>query len=432
MRVAAPCSTPSFHTYLMTRPARLPVLLAASLLLVSCGTVNLPRPADPGSLTILISLDGFRWDYLDRYEAPTLRALAVDGVRMRSLTPSFPTKTFPNHYTLVTGLRPAHHGIVGNWFYDPESGETFGMSKAASNTEQRWWGGEPLWITAERQGVRSACYFWPGSEAAHDGLRPSRWLPFNDSIPSPERVDGLLRWLEVPAADRPKFATLYFSAVDHAGHRHGPDAPELQAAITEVDGALARLLAGLARLGLRERTNLIIVSDHGMSPQSPDRVVFLEDLVDVRTVEIETTGTYAGLRPRPGTRTPDELAAAIRARAPRQVQVYTRDTVPARYEFSGNARIPAVVLLADDQWNIEEKRGWGAKRATYNKGGHGWDHRSANMGGLFVAAGPAFPRGKLIGPFDNIHVYNLVCAILGLKPAPNDGDDRLARAALRR
>lgn len=416
----------------MTRPVCFLALLAASLLLVSCGTVNLPRPADPGRLTILVSLDGFRWDYLDRYEAPTLRALAAEGVRMRSLTPSFPTKTFPNHYTLVTGLRPAHHGIVGNWFFDPESGETFGMSKAASNTEQRWWGGEPLWITAERQGVRSVCYFWPGSEAAHDGVRPSRWVPFNDKIPSNERVDGLLRWLDVPEAERPRLATLYFSAVDHAGHKHGPDAPALQESITEVDGALARLMAGLKRLDLSGRTNLIVVSDHGMSPQSPDRVVFLEDLVDVRTIEIETTGPYAGLRPKPGTRSDAELAAAIRVRAPRQVQVYTRDEVPARYEFSGSDRIPAVLLIADDQWSIEEKRGWGAKRLTYSRGNHGWDHRSANMGGLFVAAGPAFARGKTIERTDNIHVYNLVCAILGLKPAPNDGDDRLAREALRR
>jgi predicted AlkP superfamily pyrophosphatase or phosphodiesterase len=416
----------------MTRPARLPVLLAASLLLVSCGTVDRPRPADPGRLTILVSLDGFRWDYLDRYEAPTLRALVADGVRVRSLTPSFPTKTFPNHYTLVTGLRPVRHGIVGNWFYDPESGETFGMSKPDSNSDARWWGGEPLWITAERQGVRSVCYFWPGSEAAHDGVRPSRWVPFNDKIPSAERVAGLLRWLDVPAAERPKFATLYFSAVDHGGHKHGPDAPGLQESITEVDDALSRLMAGLERLGLRDRTNLIVVSDHGMSPQSPDRVVFLEDLVDVRTIEIEITGPYAGLRPKPGTRSADELAAAIRARAPRRVQVYTRDTVPARYHFSGSERIPAVVLIADDQWSIEEKRGWGAKRLTYSRGNHGWDHQSENMGALFVAAGPAFQRGKLIGQTDGIHVYNLVCAILGLKPAPNDGDDRLAREALRR
>jgi predicted AlkP superfamily pyrophosphatase or phosphodiesterase len=406
------------------------VLLASAVLLASCGTT--PRPADPGDLTILVSLDGFRWDYLDRYQAPTLRALAAGGVRVRSLTPSFPTKTFPNHYTLVTGQRPARHGVVGNWFYDPANGETFGMTKPESNTDQRWWGGEPIWITAERQGVRSVCYFWPGSEAAHHGVRPSRWLPFNDKIPSNDRVDGLLAWLDGPDAARPKLATLYFSAVDHAGHKHGPDAPELQESITEVDSALARLLAGLERLGRRDRANVVVVADHGMSPQSTGRVVFLEDLIDVSTIEIETTGPFAGFRPKRGTRTPAELAASIRAKQPAHVQVYTREEIPARLEFSGNDRIHAVLVLADDQWNIEEKRTWGARRATYNKGNHGWDNATPNMGALFVAHGPAFARGRVIEQADNIHVYNLLCRVLGLRPAPNDGDDRLAHAALRR
>ncbi len=210
-------------------------------LLVSCSTPPAPAPGP----VILISLDGFRWDYLQRYSAPTLQRLAREGVQARTMTPSFPTKTFPNHYTLVTGLRPARHGIVGNWFYDPANGETFGMSKQASNTDAKWWGGEPVWITAERQGVRSVCYLWPGSEAAHHGLRPSHWLPFNDKIPSNDRVDGLLKWFDVPAAERPRLATLYFSAVDHGGHKYGPDAPEVQISITEVDTAIARLLDGL-------------------------------------------------------------------------------------------------------------------------------------------------------------------------------------------
>lgn len=413
----------------MFRLVRPLALLASAALLASCGTT--PRPADPGDLTILVSLDGFRWDYLDRYEAPTLRALAADGVRVRSLTPSFPTKTFPNHYTLVTGQRPARHGVVGNWFYDPANGETFGMSKPESNSDQRWWGGEPVWITAERQGVRSVCYFWPGSEAAHHGVRPSRWILFNDKIPSNDRVDGLLAWLDGPAAARPKLATLYFSAVDHGGHKHGPDAPELQESITEVDTALARLRAGLERLGLHDRANVVVVADHGMSPQSAERVVFLEDLVDVSTIEIETTGPFAGFRPKPGTRTPAELAASIRAKNHPRVRVYTREEIPARFEFSGNERIHAVLVLADDQWNIEEKRAWGARRATYNRGNHGWDHATPNMGALFVAHGPAFARGRVIQRTDNIHVYNLLCRVLGLWPAPNDGDDRLARAVLR-
>jgi predicted AlkP superfamily pyrophosphatase or phosphodiesterase len=405
-------------------------LLLLSLALSSCTTPP-PAPAGDGPL-ILISLDGFRWDYLQRFEAPTLRQIAAAGTRLRSLTPSYPTKTFPNHYTLVTGLRPARHGIVGNWFYDAGTGETFGMKKPESNNTERWWGGEPVWITAEKQGVRSACYFWPGSEVAHDGVRPTRWLPFDDQVPSPDRVDGLLRWLDVSPAERPRLLTLYFSAVDHAGHKLGPDDPALQASITEVDQAVARLLAGLERLGLRESANLVIVSDHGMSPVSPERVIFLEDLVDTGSIEIETTGVYAGVRPKPGTRPAAELAAAIRAKAPPQLQVYERGRLPARLHFDGTDRISAVMLVPDDQWCIEQKTGWPARAANYQKGNHGWDNATPNMGALFLASGPAFRRGTELPAMDNIHVYPLLCRVLGLKPAPNDGDDRLARAVLRR
>lgn len=405
------------------------ILVVLTGLLSSCTT---PRVSTTDAPLILISIDGFRWDYLQRYQAPTLSRLVATGAHVRSLQPSYPTKTFPNHYTLVTGLRPARHGIVGNWFYEPATGETFGMSKPASNADPHWWDGEPVWITAEKQGVRSGCYFWPGSETVHDGVRPSFWLPFNDKVPSPERVDGVLRWLEAAPEQRPRLMTLYFSAVDHAGHKLGPDDPALQTSITEVDQALARLLDGLDRLGLRQRTNLVIVSDHGMSPISPERVIFLEDLVDISTIEIEATGTYAGVRPKPGTRTAAELAAAIRAKAPPELKVYERGKLPARFHYDNNDRIPAVMLVTDDQWCIETKTGWPARAANYDRGSHGWDNAIPNMGALFIANGPAFRRGVELPDADNVDVYNLLCAVLGITPAPNDGDNSLARQVLRR
>jgi predicted AlkP superfamily pyrophosphatase or phosphodiesterase len=429
MWIAAPQTNPSLRT-LMTRTLHVCLLLFLSLLASSC-TTPAQAPAGDGPL-ILISIDGFRWDYLQKFDAPTLRQLAAAGVHATRMTPSFPTKTFPNHYTLVTGLRPARHGIVGNWFYDPGTGETFGMKKPESNTNPRWWGGEPVWITAEKQGVRSGCYFWPGSEAPHDNLHASFWMPFDDKTPSQARTDGVLHWLEKPPAERPRFVTLYFSAVDHAGHRVGPDSPDMQKAITEVDEAIARLLAGLDRLGLRDRASFVIVSDHGMSPTSPERVVFLDDLVDLNSVEVEATGTYAGIRPRPGTRTAAELAAAIRAKAPPQVQVYERDHLPARFHYGNNDRIPAVMLVPDDQWTVEPKVGWPARSARFEKGSHGWDPATTNMGALFIASGPAFRRHVEIPDVENIHVYNLLCAALGIAPATNDGDARLVQQALRR
>ena len=416
-------------------PLRFSLRLLAGLLLAgglaSCTAPPSAIPRD--QLLILLSIDGFRWDYLQRYDAPTLRALARGGVHATRLTPSFPSKTFPNHYTLVTGLYPAHHGIVGNWFFDPAFNETFGMSKPASNGEERWWvAGEPVWITAEKQGVRSACYFWPGSEAENHGRRPSRFKPFDGSMPTEQRVDELLGWLAVPAAERPRFATLYFDLVDTAGHKYGPNAPETGAAVRQADAAVARLLAGLEKLGLRGKTSLVVVSDHGMSEQGPDRVVFLEDLMDVSRVQVDSTGPVGGVRPKPGTGTAAGLAAQIRAKAPPQLHVYLRDETPERLHFRGNPRIPDVVLLADDHWNFESKLGWPKRLLTYSKGNHGWDPATPNMGALFIASGPAFRRGVEIPDVENIQVYNLLCAALGLTPAPNDGDQRLVRATLRR
>ena len=406
------------------------LLCIASLGLVSCTTAPKPPRAE---LLVLISIDGFRWDYLQKYAAPVLKQLAASGVHATRMTSSFPTKTFPNHYTLVTGLYPAHHGIVSNWFYDPAFNETFGLSKSESITAARWWAaGEPVWITAERQGVRSFCFFWPGSEAENHGMRPSRFKPFDWKMPTTQRVDELLGWLAGPATERPRFCTLYFDLVDTAGHKYGPDAPETGAAVKEADEAVARLLAGLARLGLKDRTDLVIVSDHGMSEQGPDRVIFLENLMNVSSVQVDFTGPVAGVRPKPGTVTAAELAASIRTQAPPQLHVWLRDESPQKLHYRGNPRIPDVVLLADDHWNIESKVGWPKRVLTYNKGSHGWDPATANMGALFIASGPSFRSGIEIPDVENIHLYNLLCAALGIKPAANDGDDRLLRAALKR
>jgi len=401
------------------------LLFVAALGLVSCRHAPAPRPDDP---VILISIDGFRWDYPELHDAPVIARLAAEGVRAERMKPSFPSKTFPNHYTLVTGLRPESHGIVANWFFDPALGEMFGMA----NTEEKWWsGGEPVWITAERQGVRAACYFWPGSETPHHGLRASRYEPFAKKRTSRERVDGLLAWLDDPPEKRARFYTLYFDIVDTAGHEHGPAAPETRAAVHEVDAALARLLDGLAARGLRDRTNLVIVSDHGMSECGPDRVIFFEDLMDTSLVQIESNGPNGGVRPKDPARTA-EILAGIRAKAPPQLKAYLRGEVPARFHYRTGDRIPPIVLICDDHWNIETKVGWGARQKIYSKGTHGWDPETPNMGATFIAQGPAFRRGATVAAFDNIHVYDLLCTLLGIRPAPNDGDNRLAAEVLRR
>jgi predicted AlkP superfamily pyrophosphatase or phosphodiesterase len=244
-------------------------------------------------------------------------------------------------------------------------------------------------------------------------------------------VDELLTWLAKPAAERPRFCTLYFDIVDHAGHKYGPDAPETGVAVKQADDAVARLLAGLAKLGLRENAGVVVVSDHGMSPCGPDKVVFLEDLMNVSQVIVDSTGPVGGVRPKPGTVSAAALAESIRAKAPPQLHVYLRDETPAEYHYRNNPLIPDVVLLADDHWEFVSKVGWPGRAATFNKGDHGWDPMTPNMGALFIANGPAFRHGVEIPDVANIHVYNLLCAALGITPAPNDGDNRLVRAALR-
>lgn len=405
------------------------LLLAVGLTgLVSCSS---PVKVAPRSdLLVLISIDGFRWDYLQKHPTPNLQRLAAGGVHARRMTPSFPSLTFPNHYTLVTGLYPEHHGIVANSFYDPDLKASFAYKTHESSTDPRWWaGGEPVWITAEKQGVRSACFFWPGSETTHDGLHPSFYKTFDKRLGCNERVDGLLEWIGLPPAQRPRFATLYFDVVDTKGHDFGPDSPETAAAVREVDTAIGRLMDGLDRLGLRDRTDFVIVSDHGMEPVSPDRVVFVDDYADLKSFTVDFSGPVMGIRPKTGT--PEELAAHFRGKHP-ELNVWLRDEVPERLHYRASNRISPVILSTGAGWVPASHEWLRIKRATFERGSHGFDPATPNMGALFIVNGPSFKRGHEFDDVENIHVYNLLCATLGVKPAKNDGDDRLVREALAR
>lgn len=407
--------------------------LIASAVLALCLTACATRSADVARSTgplILISIDGFRWDYVDKFPAPTLRSLASSGVHMPRLIPCFPSKTFPNHYTLVTGLRPEHHGIVSNYFFDPDLNESFNKGRLADNADPRWWSeGEPVWITAEKQNLHSACFYWPGSQATVQGREAAYHKPYQGNIVSNDNVDDLLRQLDQPVEARPKFCALYFDVVDRTGHKFGPDAPETGNAVREADTAIARLLAGLEKRGLRDSANLVIVSDHGMAPISPERVIFLEDLMPLSTVQVESSGPNGGVRPKPGV-TPAELVAQIRAKHIPHLQVYLREEVPEHLHYRANPRIPPVVLIADEGWNIETKLGWPNLAPRYDHASHGWDPALPSMGALFIANGPSFKKHATISSMENVHVYNLLCAVLGITPVANDGDQRLTKAAL--
>jgi len=363
---------------------------------------------------ILVSIDGFRADYLDRGMSPNLSALAADGVRAERMIPAFPSITFPNHYTLVTGLYPDHHGIVNNTFEDPAIAGVFKMA----SKEEAWWDeATPIWVTAERQGLATATMFWPGSDTAIHGVRPQHWELFNAAVPDDARVDRLLSWLDLPPAQRPRFLTLYFNLVDTSGHIFGPDSPQVGQAIGKTDQAIGRLLAGLKARGIA--ANLIIVADHGMAATAPERTLVLDDVIDTAAVHVVFDDAVAGIDI---PDTPAGRAARARLLAPHEhMTCWNKATIPARFHYGRNPRVPDVICAAEVGWLVETRAGLAARHFPLN-GEHGYDNQDPRMGALFIANGPAFRHGLVIKPFPNVDVYPLMTGMLGLKAEANDGD----------
>lgn len=402
---------------------RLLILLVLAAAAAACARSRAGEP-----ILVLVSFDGWRWDYGQRAATPNLDALAARGVRASALIPVFPTKTFPNHYTIVTGLYPEHHGIVSNTMDDPAISERFTLT-SDTVTDPRWWSGEPLWTTATRQGRRAASMFWPGSDVAIAGQRPTHWFPYDGRVTNTRRVEQVLEWLALPAAEQPSFITLYFSDVDSAGHDRGPDADETIDAAERVDGFLGRLTAGIRDLGLLDQVTIVVVSDHGMSQLSEERVIFLDDYIDLDTVEIVEWSPAVGLVPRAGS--PAALAAALQGRHP-ALRAWVREETPQSLHYRQHPRIPPVLGLADDGWTVTSRARFARERASGAPmgGAHGFESSNTSMHGIFVAAGPRLRQGLQVPAFENVHLYELFCALLGLTPAPNDGDSAVTRSML--
>lgn len=371
---------------------------------------------------ILISLDGFRWDYLDKYKPPVMNKLAKEGVRAKWMIPSFPTKTFPNHYTIVTGLYPAHNGIVENNVYD--FGVVFSMSKKEEVQNPRWWLGEPIWVTAEKQGQIAASYFWVGSEAAIEGKQPTFWRTWNSKVPAEMSVDKVLGWLDLPREKRPTMITLYFNDVDDAGHEFSPDAEEVQYAVWNVDRYIKQLMDGLKTRKIDKKVNVIIVSDHGMASVDQRNATFLDDYFNFDLAEkIVWTNEIVQIFPNKGKT--DEIYSKIKDL--KHATCWKKADIPARLHYQDSPRIAPIVCSAEEGWlTMSHKRykDWIADLddITKPRGAHGYDNRYQSMQATFIAHGAAFKKGYVAEPFENIQVYNLMCKILGLTPAKNDGN----------
>src|ERR1700722_12646863 len=363
---------------------------------------------------ILVSLDGFRYDYPRKYAAPNISAMGTRGASAPDgMIPAYPSVTFPNHLTIVTGLYPEHHGIVANAFYDPARKQIYSYRDPAAETDGTWYGGTPLWVLAEQQGMRAACFFWPGSEADIQGVRPTYYMKYDQKYPNDKRVEQVLAWLKLPAEQRPHFITLYFSDVDGAGHAHGPDSDEVRAAVAEVDKEIGKLAAGVAETKLP--VDIVVLADHGMEKVQGDWI----DLDQYFDKSLVTTPVEALLY----SKSESDAAKTFSALNGKsdKFKVYRAGHVPAELHFDGNPREGDPVVVATGPYLLRvsapETSATSMAMKFYGPpvGMHGYDPaKMPEMKAIFFAAGPDIRAGVKIAPFENVAVYPFVARILGL------------------
>jgi alkaline phosphatase D len=372
---------------------------------------------------VLVSLDGFRYDYPERYGAPHLLKFGSKGVSApKGMLPAYPSLTFPNHLSIITGLYPEHHGIVGNTFWDPERKETYIYNQSKINSDGSWYSGTPLWVLAEQQGMRAACLFWPASEAEIQGKRPSYYLHYDDKLDDEKRVDQVVAWLKLPASLRPHFITLYYANVDHAGHLHGPNSDEVRAAVHHVDTVIGDLHAKLAKLHLP--INMVVVADHGMISNENDPVA-LSGFADLAKFRTEGSFLYA-----PSEADAEKAYEEFIAHPDPRFTAYRRAGTPPGLHFDANPREgdPVIVPSRPVTIHVTDASEGDAKL----RGLHGFNPATMpEMKAIFFASGPDIRAGVKLQPFENVNIYPFIAEILDLKAPPVDGTLDVLRPALK-
>ncbi|KAA3612301.1 MAG: alkaline phosphatase family protein [Calditrichaeota bacterium] len=382
--------------------------------------ISLPHTLFPAEKPtfILISFDGFRWDYTERGLTPNLDFMAQNGVKASSLKPTYPSKTFPNHLSIVTGMHTENHGIIYNDINDPFSGKEYRIGSDPANRDSRWYQGEAIWETLRRQGVRTASYFWPGSEIEMAERHPDIFEHYDHNLPYETRIDGVIEWLQLPVGTRPDFITLYFHETDSYGHGFGPASPQINRAIARLDLMLGRLFTGLKKIDQFEQTNIVVVSDHGMTAIGEKRVVRVDKFLADEKYEVMGYGPMIGIRP---VESRIEQVYHNLKKQEFHFKVYKREDVPIWFHYSNHPFIPPLILIAEMGWTLttEPVRNMG-------KGNHGYDNHHLDMHAVFHAMGPAFKKGYTTGTLNNIDIYPLICRIFEVMPRQNI-DGRLDR-----
>ncbi|MFA8342693.1 MAG: ectonucleotide pyrophosphatase/phosphodiesterase [Rhodothermaceae bacterium] len=366
--------------------------------------------------TILISFDGFRWDFVDKEITPNLQKIIDRGVHAKSLQPCFPSKTFPNHISIATGMYPENHGIIFNDIQDKFSNKQYTLKKRDEVENSRWYQGEFFWETAERQGVKCGSYFWPGSELKLKYRRATYAEKYEHKRDYTKRVNDVLKWLDLPDSLRPKFITLYFDATDTYGHKYGPDSPENAKAIALCDSMLGKLVNGLTEKQLISKTNIVIVSDHGMTNISKDRVINIEEMLKDFKIEINNTGPVLTIN---ADHSKLNQIFSILKKNENHFNVYMKENMPEHFHFSKHPFIYPIILIADMGWTLTGNKRLNKWMDNYTKGNHGFDNHHMDMHGIFIAAGPSFKKNYRCGTLKNIDIYPLLCEIFKIFPRQN-------------
>jgi predicted AlkP superfamily pyrophosphatase or phosphodiesterase len=391
---------------------KLSVVFFVVFTMVACKN-EVPQTTYP---LILISIDGLHPDYVSKTETPTIDMLIEKGALADHLITVFPSKTFPSHYSIATGLYAENSGIVSNSMYDSIIGKRYTMQDRSAVTDQRWYQGEPIWVTAEKQNVRAGTIFWPGSEAPIQDTYATHWLEYNHSLPHDARVDTLINWLQLPAEKQPKFTTFYISKVDTYGHRYGPNSDSIAVALQEVDRTLGYLIEELKRIKVWPNVNIILTSDHGMAEVSSDRVIVIDEIIALDDVTVIDWSPVAMIQPKENKL--EKIYEQLKS-AEKNYKVYKKEDIPEEFRIKNHPRVPEIMIVADMGYTIItrsrlEDRG-------VSGGAHGYDPKLEEMHAFFLATGPSIKENYKFDGFEAIHIYELMCALLNIEPAPNDG-----------
>ena len=377
---------------------------------------------------VMVSFDGFRYDYVEKYAPKNIRKFIKKGAAATKMLPSFPSKTFPNHYTLVTGLYPVHHGLVDNTFYDPGRDTFYSIRQRDKVEDPYYYGGLPIWQLVQQNGMKSASYFWVGSETAIGGKYPDYYHRFDDTVPHKQRIQAVFDWLNLPEAERPHLMTVYFSMVDTKGHEYGPNAPQTRDAVMEADSLVGMLMKGLKNINLP--VNVILTADHGMyeMQNEPDKFIYSEDLLAGLNKEdfiFVNNGTHANIFLKNKSKE-EEIFRAITDKEA-NFKIYKKAEIPEKLHFSDHPRIGDLFFIASPGYSFYSRETMAKKPETRKVWGvHGFDpYITPEMGAIFYAKGPNIKKKARIPEFQNIHVYPFVATLLGINPPKTDGDAKV-------